>query len=268
MTEVNSSLNCTKRSQTHDSISSRITPWVAHLVYPLVKYLVSPAYFSRIEVTGQENIPRTGPVILAPTHRSRWDALIVPLTTGKLASGRHLHYMISANEYKGVQGWFMKHLGGFPVDPQRPGRSSLRYSIDLLCRGEMVVIFPEGDIYRERRVRPLKRGVATIALGAQSRLRGGETVKILPVSVCYSQPYPTWRCGVRVEIAQPLDVANYCGGASRKNSQQLTADLKVALEQIHEERPRSRYPLQAIALHPLRRSRRETAKMGSLSQHS
>lgn len=268
MTEFHSSQNCIKSSTPNQPISSRITPWVASLVYPLGTYLVSPSYFARVEVAGQGNIPPTGPVILAPTHRSRWDALIVPLTTGKLASGRHLHYMISVNEYKGFQGWFMKHLGGFPVDPKRPGIESLRYSVDLLCRGEMVVIFPEGDIYRERRVCPLKRGVATIALSAQSRLAAGETVKILPVSIHYSQPYPTWRCSVRVEIGQPLEVANYCCGSRKKNSQHLTADLETALKQVHEEQPRSHHC--SWVLTPTHRppSQLEEAPFRSLSRHS
>lgn len=268
MTEFHSSPNCIQPSNSNPPISSRITPWVASFVYPVGTYLVSPSYFDRVEVTGQENIPPTGPVILAPTHRSRWDALVVPLTTGKLASGRHLHYMISANEYKGVQGWFMKHLGGFPVDPQRPGIESVRYSVNLLSRGEMVVIFPEGDIYRERRVHPLKRGVATIALGAQSRLEGGETVKILPVSIRYSQPYPTWRCSVRVDIGQPLDVANYSCGSLRKNSQQLTADLEVALRKIHEGQARSDNCSWVIAPTPRSQARLEEVSIGSFSRHS
>jgi 1-acyl-sn-glycerol-3-phosphate acyltransferase len=74
-------------------------------------YLVLPAFFSKITVTGQENIPLTGGVILAPTHRSRWDALILPYAVGRLVSGRDLRFMVSANEMKGVQGWFIRRLG-------------------------------------------------------------------------------------------------------------------------------------------------------------
>ena len=49
---------------------SQCSSWLASLVYPLGRYLVVPFYFRRVEVVGRENLPRSGPVILAPTHRS------------------------------------------------------------------------------------------------------------------------------------------------------------------------------------------------------
>ena len=94
-------------------INSRVSSWLTRLVYPLGCYVVMPLFFGKIEVTGQENIPKTDPVIVAPTHRSRWDALIIPYAVGKLVSGRDLRFMVSANEVKGLQGWFIKRLGGF-----------------------------------------------------------------------------------------------------------------------------------------------------------
>jgi 1-acyl-sn-glycerol-3-phosphate acyltransferase len=222
-----------KMSQPNEAISSHISPWLTRIAYPLGTHIVLPFYFGRIEVTGQENIPRQGPLILAPTHRSRWDALVMPLATGKWASGRDLHYMISSNEYKGVQGWFMKRLGGFPVDPTRPGIGSFRHSVKLLRQGEALVIFPEGDIYREPKVQPLKSGVARIALEAQSHLPE-ETVKILPISLSYSDPYPTWGCDVKVEIGEPLEVSDYSSSSIRKSAARLTADLESALRDLHE----------------------------------
>ena len=214
---------------------SRIAPWLTCLAYPLGSYLVIPLYFGAIKVTGQENIPRTGPVILAPTHRSRWDALIVPYATGKLVSRRELRVMVSANElYKGIQGWFIQRLGGFPVDTERPGISSVRHSVELLCEGEMIVIFPEGNIFRENRVHSLKRGVPRIALETELN-RPGIGVKILPISVAYSQPYPTWGTDVTVKIGRPIEVAKYDMNAMKESTQQLTNDLHTALKILHEE---------------------------------
>jgi 1-acyl-sn-glycerol-3-phosphate acyltransferase len=57
------------------SNTSRVSPWLTSLFYPLGHYIVLPFYFGKIEITGQEHLPKDGPVILAPTHRSRWDAL-------------------------------------------------------------------------------------------------------------------------------------------------------------------------------------------------
>jgi 1-acyl-sn-glycerol-3-phosphate acyltransferase len=219
--------------QQSDSINSRVSPWLARLLYPLARYLVLPVFFSKIEVTGQENIPKTEPVIVAPTHRSRWDAMIIPYAVGRLVSGRDLRFMVSANEVKGVQGWFIKRMGGFPVDTERPGIGSVRHSIKLLHKDEMLVIFPEGGIYRENIVHPLKRGVARIALEVESEQPGSE-IKILPISIKYNQPYPSWGSKVIVEIGSPLNVADYLGDSLRQSSQKLTNALKESLEKLHK----------------------------------
>lgn len=94
-------------------ISSRVSPWLAPLAYFLGCRIVLPLHFGKITTSGQENLPTTGPVILAPTHRSRWDAVIVPAVTGRTVTGRDLTFMVSANEASGLQGWFVRRLGGF-----------------------------------------------------------------------------------------------------------------------------------------------------------
>jgi 1-acyl-sn-glycerol-3-phosphate acyltransferase len=97
-------------------VTSNVCQWLTSILYPLGRRVVLPFYFRHLKVTGQENIPRTGPVILAPTHRSRWDALVIPYAAGKLATGRDLRYMVSEDEMKGLQGWFIRNMGGFPVN--------------------------------------------------------------------------------------------------------------------------------------------------------
>ncbi len=215
------------------TISSRVSPWLGRIAYPLGSYAILPAYFGRIEVSGQEHLPASGPTILAPTHRSRWDALIVPHAAGRLVSGRYLRFMVSANEMSGLQGWFISRLGGFPVDPQHPGMESLRHTVELLCQGEMLAIFPEGNIYRQPQVNPLKRGVAVTALRAQTKLNE-QTVRIVPISIHYSDDYPHWGTDVRVEIGQSIAVADYHRGTLKRDSQQLTTDLEAALKDLHE----------------------------------
>ncbi|HEY9812864.1 MAG TPA: 1-acyl-sn-glycerol-3-phosphate acyltransferase, partial [Candidatus Sericytochromatia bacterium] len=92
------------------SITSHVVSWLKSIVYPVSRYGLLPFYFSRIEVTGQENLPTEGAVILAPTHRARWDAFVVPYATGPYVTGRDLRFMVSANEMEGLQGWFVQRL--------------------------------------------------------------------------------------------------------------------------------------------------------------
>lgn len=214
-----------------------VSPWLSRLVYPLGCYLLLPTYFGKLEIIGRENIPRRGPVLLAPTHRSRWDALIVPYTAGRWKTGRDLRYMVSENEMRGLQGWVIRRMGGFPVDPKHPGLSTIRQSIQVLSQGEMLVIFPEGDIYREQSVQPLKAGIGRIAIQAQSQRHVSESVKVVPISIHYSQTYPNWGTQVKVTVGYPLDTTDYPPEQPKKSARQLTADLEKALKDLYEKDP-------------------------------
>jgi 1-acyl-sn-glycerol-3-phosphate acyltransferase len=222
--------------QKPNSINSRVSPWLARIVYPLGCYMVMPLFFGKIEVIGRENIPKTGAVIVAPTHRSYWDALIIAYAVGRLASGRDLRFMTSIDHVEApIKGWFIRHLGGFPVDTRNPRTDTVKHSAELLFDEEMLVIFPEGGIFRDNQVHSLKRGVAYIALDVASE-QPDSGVKILPISIKYSQPYPTWGTDVKVEIGSPINVSDYLSDSLRQSSCRLTKALQTSLEQIHEQR--------------------------------
>ncbi len=219
------------------SYRSRISPWMMPVVYVLGRYGVLPFYFHRITVLGAENLPHTGPLILAPTHRSRWDALIVPYAVGRYVTGRDVRFMVSQDEMKGVQGWFISRLGGFPIDPKQPAIASLRHGVDLVHAGEMLAIFPEGNIFRERKVEPLRPGLARLAVQSETS-KPGLGLQIVPIGLHYSQPIPCWRTSVTVNIGKPLRVADYPTEhnphALKAAAKTLTADLQTALQGLME----------------------------------
>jgi len=216
-------------------VNSRVSPWLTSILYPLGRHIVMPLYFGRLQVTGQENIPKTGPVIFAPTHRSRWDGLIMAYAVGKPVTGWHLRFMVSQDEMQGVQGWFLRRIGAFPVNTKQPGIGSIRHSVELLRRGEALVMFPEGNIFRHGDVNPLKPGMARIALQAESN-QPGLGLKIVPVSIRYSEPIPQRGSDVQIQIGLPLDVAKYCTQSAKKGAQHLTSDLEMALKQVDQNR--------------------------------
>lgn len=225
------------------SVESSINPWLVKLVYHLGCWLVLPSFFGRIIITGQENIPITGPTIVAPTHRSRWDALIIPKAVGRLISSRDVRFMVTSTEMTGIQGCLIHHLGGFPIDVKRPGLSSLEHSVALLKAGEMLVIFPEGGIFRDNKVHPLKRGVARIALEVESE-KPGSQIKILPVGIRYIQPYPSWGTDVTVTIGKPIEVAKYSSKKIKSSSEKLTDDLETILRELYQKQD----PSESVAI--------------------
>ncbi|MEA5580597.1 1-acyl-sn-glycerol-3-phosphate acyltransferase [Nodularia harveyana UHCC-0300] len=214
--------------------TSRVSPWLSPFFYLLGQHFLLPLFFGKIEITGQENIPLTGPVILAPTHRSRWDSLLLPYATGRCVTGRDLRFMVTINECQGLQGWLVRSMGGFPVDPQNPAITALRHAVELLQQQETLVIYPEGNIYRDGTVHPLKPGIARLSLSAELN-RPGLDIKIVPVSINYSQPYPQWGTGVKISIGKPLNVSDYTMGKIKQNAQNLTSDLKFVLEKLSNQ---------------------------------
>ncbi len=215
-----------------DNVSSRVSPWLAPLLYFLAHYFVLPLFFGRIEITGVENLPATGPIILAPTHRAWWDSILVAYAAGRRTTGRDPRFMVSLNEAnKGIQGWFIRRLGGFPIDTERPTAAPLRYGVELLKQGEILVIFPEGNYFRDGLLHPLKPGLARIALKTESSYPG-LGIQIVPICIVYSQAFPRWGCNVNIRIGPPLAVTDYSNGSSKEKAQQLTSTLETALAQL------------------------------------
>lgn len=231
-------------------IDSRISPWLSAIAYPLGSRVLLPSYFSEIAVTGQEHLPLSGPVILAPTHKARWDALIVPHVTGPQVTGRLLRFMVTVDEVKGIQGWFIRRLGGFPVNPRQPGIASLRYGMDLLHNQEMLVIFPEGGIFRDDQVHPLKAGLARLAIHAE-RNEPGLGTKVVPIHLHYDDAMPGWGSRVRVHIGVPMTVADYLTNNPKEDAKRLTHDLRQRLVQLGHK---------CLAAHPEPRATVQQAK--------
>lgn len=213
------------------SVSSHISPWIS-LLYPLLGRVVLPTYFERIAIVGQEHLPKTGAVILAPTHRSRWDPIILALAAGRLVTGRDLRFMTTSSEMEGIQGWFVRRLGGFPVDLHKPGIGSLRHGVEVLQQGEMLTIFPEGGIFHEDTLQSLKPGLARLALQAELTQPDAD-IKIVPISIHYSTLCSKWRCTVSVRIGSPIPVRAYLGDSVKRSAKTLTADLTCAVQSLY-----------------------------------
>lgn len=215
------------------SVTSSISSPFTSFIYFFGRSVVLPAYFSSIKVSGLENFPQEGPVVIAPTHRSRWDGIMVGYTFGRPVIGRDPRFMVTINEMHGFQGWFIRQFGGFPIDPDQPSIAALRHGLDLLQAHEVLVIFPEGDVMRDRYVKYLKPGFARLAIQAQKKQKTGPVIKVVPVALDYGCPVPKQGCEVHVKIGFPLNATDY-PGPTKKAAANLSNDLKIALNGLIE----------------------------------
>lgn len=198
-----------------------VVPWLYWTLLPFHRLLVS-LYFRQIVIHGFEHLPINGPTVLAPKHFSRWDPVVL-----ELLSVEPLWFMTNANQFEGVQGWFIRRLGAFPVDLNRPKVSSFRTAIALLQSGKKLVLFPEGGIVRDQPVRPLKTGLARLVLQAEAALGEG-SIPIVPISIRY-QPGAQFRAAVSIHIAPPLYSANFHQADEKQTAQLLTQAVQAAI---------------------------------------
>jgi 1-acyl-sn-glycerol-3-phosphate acyltransferase len=121
----------------------------------------------RPRVTGLQNIPKRGAVILASNHLSFIDSLLIPIM-----APRHVAFLAKAEYWtgKGIKGrisrWFFTKMGDIPVqrDDPRAGQRSLEDALAVLQRGGAFGIYPEGTRSRDGKLHKGHTGVAWLAL--------------------------------------------------------------------------------------------------------
>ena len=154
----------------------------------LARILLLPFY--RLETDGLQNLPRDSAFILLSKHQ-RWED--IPLLG--LATPRPLYYIAKYELFKNVLSKrFFSAMGGIPLNRQRPleSRRFLQATIQLLEKGEGVVIFPEGTYYRNK-MGPGQTGMVRFVL---SRLK----LAFIPVGINYASN--RWRTRVRINFGK------------------------------------------------------------------
>lgn len=209
------------------ALSSGIDPFWAPLAMLLTQDVALKGYFRERTVLGAEHLPREGPVLLAPTHRARWDALMLPMAAGRRVTGRDCRFMVTRTEMVGLQGWFLHRLGCFAVDQGRPSMTTLRYAIDLLAAGQQLVVFPEGRINRTDDPIRLQQGLARLS---QLATRQGVPVQVVPVGLAYSEVRPRFRGTSAICFAEPLQV----NGSGREATKAFNALLSERMQSAEQ----------------------------------
>lgn len=221
-----------------DAPRSYVSPWLIAFFWP-IHWLVMRLYF-RVRIHHADRIPSKGPVILAPTHRTRWDTLMLYEAVRKAPRFRMLRFLTSHNEVaQGLQGWFIRRLGAFPINTTRPTPGALKHCREILQSGQALVIFPEGDIYRlaPGEIHPLKPGAAWISLNVQRNL-GEEALAIVPIRLNFSDRLLRFGSTADVEVLPPIAVSDFVELPRKEAIASLTSEIQQALGDRVNDAPR------------------------------
>jgi 1-acyl-sn-glycerol-3-phosphate acyltransferase len=151
--------------------------------------------FFRLKVTGLENIPKKGALIIAGNHVS----LLDPPTIGTACRPRRIFFMAKPELFANpVFSFLIRQLGAFPVNRGAPDRVALKKTLELLQSGQAVGIFPEGTRSQDGTLGQAESGV--IALAERSGAMIIPAAVMGTQKVCWKTPLPK----IRVAFGLPL----------------------------------------------------------------
>lgn len=208
---------------------------LATFLRPIVRFLY------KVEVTGQENLPKTGGYVLAANHVTELDALAVAYMI-YFRLHRAPHFLAKEGLFRvPIVGPVLLACGQIPVF--RSGRKNgdpMESAYEVLRAGHIIGIFPEGTLTREPNQWPMRGKTGAIRIAIEAG------VPIIPVGQwgteavmeTYSRkilPKPWHK--VRMVIGKPIDVSALKG--QKYSTEQLVSltdqvmnDITTLVEQV------------------------------------
>jgi 1-acyl-sn-glycerol-3-phosphate acyltransferase len=185
-----------------------------------------------IEVVGLENVPRSGPAILAANHRSFMDSLFIAVV-----APRPVSFLAKAEYFdRRRTRWIFRHTGQIPVRRGNTSgtRNALRAAVDVLDRGGVLGVYPEGTRSRD--------GLLHSGTGGAVYLAAVSGAPIIPIGLTGTEAVqppdrvlPTVGGRVRIRIGTPLRPDRRA--AHRRRRQDATAQLMESIGGLCDQQP-------------------------------
>ena len=167
-------------------------------VYDLARMILTPPtlLFYRARAIGAENVPTSGPVILAPNHFSQWDHFFAGVFIR-----RKVRFMAKSQLFTNpIIKWIFRHGGAFPIRRGHHDEEAFKTAHTVIGRDGIVLMYAEGGRSRSGDLGEPKRGVGKLAL---------ETgVPVVPCAIHGSASVRSWKRlrfpKVTVQYGEPL----------------------------------------------------------------
>ncbi|MFC4324155.1 lysophospholipid acyltransferase family protein [Litchfieldia salsa] len=181
-----------------------------------VRTLLKPFY--RIEVIGQENVPKNDPVIICSNHIDNLDPPVVGITVE-----RPVHFMAKEELFKvPVLGKLISKTNAFPVKRGMSDREALRKAMKILKDNEVLGLFPEGTRSKDGK---LGKGLAGAGFFA---LRSNAVV--IPCAII--GPYKIFG-KIKVVYGQPIEMDHL--RQEKASAETVTEHIMAGIQQLLEK---------------------------------
>lgn len=213
-------------------------------VYAFARAVLLPLLraFCRWWLIGVENIPRSGPVIIAANHISYFD----PLCHAYMIdwSGRKARFFAKSELWKNpFLRFILSHAHQIPVQRGTGETGPVEKAVEALGKGELVVIYPEATITTNPDLTPMtgKTGIGRVALATRA--------PVVPIAVWGShwvrpkhrKPVHKWRRLIVLKAGEPMRFDDLGGRqdaeAVREVTDRVVAELDRLVREIHKIYP-------------------------------
>ena len=200
--------------------------------YTFVRILVTlpTLLIYRVRVIGRRNVPKDGPLILAPNHFSQMDHFFVGLYLR-----RKIRFMAKSQMFGPPVLTYIYRVGGvIPIRRGNHDEKAFETAFTVLGQGEMLLIYSEGGRSRSGELGEPKRGVGRLALESGA--------PVVPVAIHGSAKVRRWKRlrfpKVTVQYGEPLSFPLE-KGASRERQQEVATEIFGRVREMYEGLARS-----------------------------
>ncbi|MCB0633184.1 MAG: 1-acyl-sn-glycerol-3-phosphate acyltransferase [Saprospiraceae bacterium] len=200
------------------------------MLYPITRPLATlalSANYRKIILSHTERIPKDKPVILAANHPT---AFIEPCILACFLD-RPLYFLVRGDFFKkSFYEGLLRDLHMLPVYRMRDGGYSnikqnyatFESCFNALRDNKTMMILAEGRCIHEKRLRPLRKGTARVAMGALDKYPDIGEVYVVPAGVNYTYADQT-RSEILIDFGEPILVSEYMEAYQAQPNQAITA---------------------------------------------
>ncbi|MCS7158939.1 MAG: lysophospholipid acyltransferase family protein [Gemmatales bacterium] len=182
-----------------------------------------------VRTWGYHQVPASGGLLIIANHQSFLDPVLVGM-----AVRRRVVYLARKTLFRNpFFRWLIKSYGAIPIDQEKPTTEGIRTAVELLRRGEGVVIFPEGERTPHGQMLELKPGVTLL-------VRRGQ-VPLLPVGIAGA--FEVWPRHQLLPRLCPLWSRQPCSLRSRNSLTSADTPRASASTESHSVQMREAKPL-------------------------
>lgn len=196
-------------------------------------------FFRRTVVRGAENVPESGPLILAANHPSS----VVDAFAIGLATPRKVHFLARSTMFDARwRALLLARLGVIPIHRRLDAAERMEGNADifrhcyaLLEAGGAIGIFPEGISHVDPQVKEMRTGAIRIGLEAEARRDFQLGVRVVPIGLSFSRRDAYRRGELTLRVGPPIPLVRHAEAYRADPAatvKELTAELRARIEAL------------------------------------